>query len=96
MNALHAGRSSSPQIKGGATNVGRSYRFIYQSNADPVDDPRNLDSAEYANMTLHFIYWYDLARAEGRDGAAAARGPRGCCAAGRSATSTATGPTPGS
>lgn len=50
-----------PQIAGGATNVGPSYRFIYQSNTDPAYS-RNIDSAEYANMTLHFIYWYDLAR----------------------------------
>ncbi len=50
-----------PQIDGGTTNVGPSYRFIYQSNTSPLYS-RNLDSAEYANMTLHFIYWYDLAR----------------------------------
>lgn len=53
-----------PQIKGGATNVGPSYRFIYQSNTDPKYS-RNLDSAEYANMTLHFIYWYGLGRQAG-------------------------------
>ena len=50
-----------PQIAGGTTNVGPSYRFIYQSNTDPQYS-RNIDSAEYANMTLHFVYWYDLAR----------------------------------
>lgn len=48
----------------GATNVGPSYRFIYQNNASP-SYARNLDSAEYANMTLHFIYWYDSALAAG-------------------------------
>ncbi len=48
-----------PQIQGGSTNVGPSYRFTYQSNA-PGSLPRNLDSAEYANMTVHFLYWYDL------------------------------------
>ena len=32
-----------PQIAGGATNVGPSYRFIYQSNTDPQYS-RNLDS----------------------------------------------------
>ncbi len=48
-----------PQIRGGSTNVGPSYRFIYQSNA-PASLSRNLDSAEYANMTVHFLYWYDL------------------------------------
>jgi hypothetical protein len=53
-----------PQIRGGTTNVGPSYRFIYQSNTDPQYS-RNLDSAEYANMTLHFLYWYDDAVAAG-------------------------------
>ncbi len=49
-----------PQIAGGAPNVGPSYRFTYQSNA-PLSHPRNVDSAEYANMTLHFLYWYRTA-----------------------------------
>lgn len=55
---------SKPQIEGGSPNVGPSYRFTYQSNA-PMGLARNLDSAEYANMTLHFLYWYDSARAAG-------------------------------
>src|SRR4051812_1963599 len=49
-----------PWTTEGATNVGPSYRFIYQNNA-PASLSRNLDSAEYSNMTLHFLYWYDLA-----------------------------------
>jgi hypothetical protein len=53
-----------PWTRDGATNVGPSYRFIYQNNAD-IRLARNLDSAEYANMTLHFLYWYDLAHAAG-------------------------------
>ena len=32
----------------------------YQNNARRSCS-RNLDSAEYANMTLHFLYWYDAA-----------------------------------
>ncbi len=59
MNAFTQGFKR-PQIAGGSTNVGPSYRFIYQSNTSPLYS-RNLDSAEYANMTLHFLYWYDLA-----------------------------------
>jgi hypothetical protein len=53
-----------PWTPEGATNVGPSYRFIYQNNA-PASLSRNLDSAEYSNMTLHFLYWYDLARQAG-------------------------------
>jgi hypothetical protein len=49
-----------PWTRDGATNVGPSYRFIYQNNA-PESLSRNLDSAEYSNMTLHFLYWYDMA-----------------------------------
>jgi hypothetical protein len=49
-----------PWTPEGSTNVGPSYRFTYQNNA-PASLSRNLDSAEYANMTLHFLYWYDSA-----------------------------------
>jgi hypothetical protein len=55
---------TTPWTRDGATNVGPSYRFIYQNNA-PASLARNLDSAEYSNMTLHFLYWYDLARQAG-------------------------------
>lgn len=53
-----------PLTPGGSTNVGPSYRFIYQTNA-PASAARNLDSPEYANMTLHFLRWYDTALAAG-------------------------------
>ena len=53
-----------PWTPEGATNVGPSYRFIYQMNTR-ASLARNLDSAEYSNMTLHFLYWYDLARDAG-------------------------------
>ncbi len=53
-----------PQIENGSPNVGPSYRFTYQSNA-PLSLARNVDSAEYAMMTLHFVYWYDLAKDAG-------------------------------
>jgi hypothetical protein len=53
-----------PWLPGGATNVGPSYRFTYQINASE-SIARNLDSAEYSNMTLHFLYWYDTALGAG-------------------------------
>jgi hypothetical protein len=46
-----------PWEAGGATNLGPSYRFVYQDNR-PADHPRNLDSPEYANITLHALYEY--------------------------------------
>jgi hypothetical protein len=46
-----------PLTPGGSTNLGPSYRFQYQVN-QARDNIRNLDSAEYSNMTLHFLYWY--------------------------------------
>ena len=62
-----------PWTREGATNVGPSYRFIYQNNA-PASLSRNLDSAEYSNMTLHFLYWYDCALQAGMQ-PLPARGP---------------------
>jgi hypothetical protein len=53
-----------PWDPAGATNLSPGYRFHYQIN-DPPDARRNLDSAEYANMTLHFLAFYDEARAAG-------------------------------
>jgi hypothetical protein len=41
-----------------ATNLSPTYRFHYQIN-QPAESRRNLDSAEYANMTLHFLAFYD-------------------------------------
>ena len=48
----------------GATNLSPSLRFHYQIN-EPAGARRNLDSAEYANMTLHFLSFYDQALAAG-------------------------------
>ena len=53
-----------PWTHGGATNLGPTYRFIYQVNQGPRI-ARNLDSAEYSNMTLHFLYFYPDALAAG-------------------------------
>jgi hypothetical protein len=49
-----------------ATNLSPTFRFHYQINQS-ASSSRNLDSAEYANMTLHFLAWYDDARAVGMD-----------------------------
>jgi hypothetical protein len=53
-----------PWDRGGATNLSPSYRFHYQINI-PARSKRNLDSAEYANITLHFLSFYDEAVAAG-------------------------------
>ena len=47
-----------------ATNLSPTYRFNYQIN-QPGTSRRNLDSAEYANMTLHFLAFYAEARRAG-------------------------------
>ena len=44
---------------GGAHNLSPSYRFQYQS--DSAGSRKNIDSAEYANITLHFVSWYEQA-----------------------------------
>ena len=54
-----------PIAKGFARNLSPSYRFTYQ-----VDSPRsrkNVDSAEYANITLHFLHFYELALRSGME-----------------------------
>ena len=48
-----------PLEKGWARNLSASYRFQYQTNY--AGSQKNLDSAEYANITLHFISWYEQA-----------------------------------
>jgi hypothetical protein len=48
-----------PLHPGDAHNLSPSYRFQYQS--DSAGSRKNVDSAEYANMTLHFIAWYEQA-----------------------------------
>jgi hypothetical protein len=41
-----------------ATNLSPTYRFHYQINQS-ANSRRNLDSTEYANMTLHFLGFYN-------------------------------------
>jgi len=48
-----------PLVRGGARNLSPSYRFQYQTTW--ADSGKNVDSAEYANITLHFISWYEQA-----------------------------------
>ena len=48
-----------PLHKGWARNLSPSYRFQYQTTY--AGSRTNLDSAEYANMTLHFIAFYEQA-----------------------------------
>jgi hypothetical protein len=49
---------------GGSTNLGPGYRFNYLTTRPP-GDAFNLDTAEYANITVHFLLWYARARAAG-------------------------------
>jgi hypothetical protein len=49
---------------GGSTNLGAGYRFNNLTTRPP-GDAFNLDSAEYANITVHFLLWYARARAAG-------------------------------
>jgi hypothetical protein len=49
---------------GGSTNLGPGYRFNYLTTRPP-GDAFNLDSAEYANITVHFLLWYARARGAG-------------------------------
>ena len=72
-----------PWTPGGSTNLGPTYRFHYQNNMAP-EIARNLDSAEYANMTLHFLYFYDYA--VGRGWSRCRARTSCCCAAGPSAS----------
>ena len=60
---------------------GPGYRFNYLTTRPP-GDAFNLDSAEYANITVHFLLCYARARAAGHAGAAARR-PRGAEGLGR-------------
>src|SRR5215210_4208720 len=48
-----------PLEPGWARNLSASYRFQYQVTY--AGSQKNLDSAEYANITLHFIIWYEQA-----------------------------------
>jgi hypothetical protein len=48
-----------PLRRGGARHLSPSYRFQYQTGY--AGSVMNVDSAEYANITLHFIAWYEQA-----------------------------------
>jgi hypothetical protein len=48
-----------PLARGWAHNLSPSYRFVYQ--VDSRYSRKNVDSAEYANITLHFLSFYELA-----------------------------------
>jgi hypothetical protein len=49
-----------PLTVGGSPNLGPGYRFHYLPHKPP-DHGLNLDSAEYASMTCHFMIWYEQA-----------------------------------
>ncbi|MEX0992418.1 MAG: hypothetical protein WDZ37_00315 [Solirubrobacterales bacterium] len=53
-----------PLSTGGSPNLGPGYRFFYLP-ARPRTHPFNLDTAEYANETAHFILYHDQALAAG-------------------------------
>jgi hypothetical protein len=52
-----------PIKTGFARNLSPSYRFTYQ--VDAPHSRKNVDSAEYANITLHFLSFYELALRSG-------------------------------
>ena len=49
-----------PTVPGGSPNLGPGYQFHYLPHKPPTHG-LNLDSAEYANMTCHFLIWYEQA-----------------------------------
>jgi hypothetical protein len=49
-----------PTSPGGSPNLGPGYRFHYLPH-EPPDHGLNIDSAEYASMTCHFLVWYERA-----------------------------------
>jgi hypothetical protein len=51
-------------IPGGSPNLGPGYRFHYLPHRPPTH-PFNIDSAEYASETIHFILYYEQALAAG-------------------------------
>jgi hypothetical protein len=55
-----------PLKSGGSPNLGPGYRFHYLP-AHPPSHPYNLDSAEYANETCHFIAFYEQALRAGME-----------------------------
>ncbi len=66
---------------GGSPNLGPGYRFHYLPN-QRASHPFNIDSAEYANITIHFLLFHAQAR-EGRHGAAEPQPPRAARGLGR-------------
>lgn len=53
-----------PLAPGGTRNLGRGYQFHYLPH-EPAGHPYNLDSPEYANITIHCLLWYEQALAAG-------------------------------
>ncbi|HSD79790.1 MAG TPA: hypothetical protein VLB47_03985, partial [Solirubrobacteraceae bacterium] len=53
-----------PWVHGNAPNLQAGYRFGYLTTRPP-SNRYNLDSAEYANITVHFLLWYERARRAG-------------------------------
>ncbi len=51
-------------IGGGSSNLGPGYRFHYLPNQRAAH-PFNVDSAEYANITIHFLLFHAQARQAG-------------------------------
>jgi len=51
-------------LPGGSPNLGPGYRFHYLPHRPPTH-PFNVDSAEYASETIHFILYYEQALAAG-------------------------------
>jgi hypothetical protein len=51
-------------VPGGSPNLGPGYRFHYLPHRPPTH-PFNIDSAEYASETVHFILFYEQALAAG-------------------------------
>ena len=60
MERFATGHHAAAPCQGGSPNLGPGYRFHYLPHKPP-DHGLNLDSAEYANMTCHFIIWYEQA-----------------------------------
>lgn len=53
-----------PEHRGGTSNLGAGWKFTYLPKANR-HDPLNLDSAEYANETIHFVLFHRQALAAG-------------------------------
>ena len=58
--ARFAAEIAHPRKSGWAPNLGPGYRFVYSPKRGP-GDPLNIDSAEYANITCHFLHAYEQA-----------------------------------